>query len=499
MKKIRIFDTTLRDGEQAPGCSMHVREKMEIAKMLALLNVDAFEAGFAASSEEDFQAVSTIAKEIKGREIATLCRSLEQDIDIGYKAIKSADSPMLHIFLATSPIHMQYKLKMEESEVLESIAHSIAYAKKYLNNIQFSAEDATRSNISFLAKALSVAIKNGATSVNIADTVGYTTSTEISFIVKELLEKTDGIEKVNFGIHCHNDLGMAVSNTLSAIQSGVNQCDCTINGIGERSGNASLEEVVMALKTRQDIFGCETQINTRNIYKSCKLVSGITGMQIPVNKAIVGANAFAHESGIHQHGIINERSTYEILTPVDVGIKDNSIILGKHSGRHAFCEYLKCMGYEFSEEEEERYFQLFKLLAEKKKFVSSRDIQSIIAHNDISQIKLYQLKKFNIDLDNAKGANAKIILSCKGEEKTAEATGNGAVDAAFKAISIIIGKELVLKNYSLQAVTEGKDALGEATVRLADNSYEVLGRGVSTDIIEASILAYLDGANKLTD
>ncbi len=499
MNHIRIFDTTLRDGEQAPGCSMHVKEKLETARMLSQLNVDVIEAGFAASSDEDFKAVQAIAAEIKNAEVASLCRALQPDIDAGYSAVKNAQAPMLHIFLATSPIHMQYKLRMTEDEVLERIAASVAYAKTKIGNVQFSAEDATRSNLDFLTKALSVAVKSGANIINIADTVGYSTPEEINFIVETLLKRVEGIEKVCFGIHCHNDLGMAVANTLSAIKAGARQADCTINGIGERSGNAALEEVVMALKTRADVYGGESRVETRNIYKACKLVSGITGMQIAPNKAIVGANAFAHESGIHQHGIINERSTYEIITPSDVGIKDNSIILGKHSGRHAFCEYLHWMGYEVTPEQEEKFFQMFKELAEKKKFVSSKDIQSIIAHSDISQILMYQLVDFDIKLDKEGGANAKITLSCEGEIKNGTATGNGAVDAAFKAIGSILGKELSLKSYSLQAVTEGKDALGEATVRIADQDYEVLGRGVSTDIIEASILAYLDGANKLTD
>lgn len=496
MKKIVLFDTTLRDGEQAPGYSMQTEEKTEIATALEKLGIDIIEGGFAASSEGDLNAIKKICDAVKDSEIASLARASESDIDAAEKALKNAVSSRIHIFLATSEIHMKYKLKMSESEVLDRIEKSVKYACGKCANVQFSAEDAFRSDRKFLKKALETAIKAGATTVNIADTVGYATPEEVKSLIS-YLNGMDKREKVKLGIHCHNDLGMATANSISAIEAGADHIEGTINGIGERSGNAALEEIIMALKIRADILKAETKADTKLIYKTCKLVSNITGSRLPLNKPIVGSNAFKHESGIHQHGVLAAPITYEIFSPEDIGMKRSEIILGKHSGKHAFQSQLEEMGYTVTPEEINSYFEKFKALADKKKFVSGKDIEAII-HNNTADLKLnkYSLKSFVIQ-SHSQGAYANVIL-LKNEDFINEyASGLGGVDASFTAINKIIGKNLKLLSYSLNAVTEGEDALGEALVKLTDDENTVNGRGVSTDILEASILAYIDGVNKL--
>jgi 2-isopropylmalate synthase len=495
---IKIFDTTLRDGEQSPGCSMNLQEKLEIAKQLEKLKVDVIEAGFPIASPGDLEAVIAISKEIKDSAVCGLARALPKDIDAAYEGIKNAVAPRIHTFIATSPVHMQYKLRMTPEQVIENAATMVAYAKKYVSDVEFSAEDACRSEPEFLVKVIQAAIDSGATVINIPDTVGYITPTEIYDLITYIKNNTRGIEKVELSVHCHNDLGMAVANSLSAVRAGATQVECTINGIGERAGNASLEEVVMAIATRGTFLNAKTGINTQQIYKASRLLSSITGIQMPPNKAIVGSNAFAHESGIHQHGVLAERTTYEIMTPESVGIPKNLMVLGKHSGRHAFKTRLHELGYELSQEELDQAFKMFKNLADKKKVITDRDIEAIVGGHSVSvKSGYYQLDNFVINSSNTISSTALISLFA-GEEKIENvARGFGPIDSAFNAINLIVGKEFKLVDYSLRSVTEGKDALGEAIVKLRNGGNIVTGRGVSTDIIEASIKAYINGVNKL--
>ncbi|MGI6577948.1 MAG: 2-isopropylmalate synthase [Eubacteriales bacterium] len=495
---IKIFDTTLRDGEQSPGCSMNLQEKLEIAKQLEKLKVDVIEAGFPIASPGDLEAVIAISKEIKDSAVCGLARALPKDIDAAYEGIKNAVAPRIHTFIATSPVHMQYKLRMTPEQVIENAATMVAYAKKYVSDVEFSAEDACRSEPEFLVKVIQAAIDSGATVINIPDTVGYITPTEIYNLITYIKNNTRGIEKVELSVHCHNDLGMAVANSLSAVRAGATQVECTINGIGERAGNASLEEVVMAIATRGTFLNAKTGINTQQIYKASRLLSSITGIQMPPNKAIVGSNAFAHESGIHQHGVLAERTTYEIMTPESVGIPKNLMVLGKHSGRHAFKTRLHELGYELSQEELDQAFKMFKNLADKKKVITDRDIEAIVGGHSVSvKSGYYQLDNFVINSSNTISSTALISLFA-GEEKIENvARGFGPIDSAFNAINLIVGKEFKLVDYSLRSVTEGKDALGEAIVKLRNGGNIVTGRGVSTDIIEASIKAYINGVNKL--
>ena len=497
-KKIKIFDTTLRDGEQSPGCSMHLSEKLEIALQLEKLNVDIIEAGFAIASKGDFKSVKAVADTIKNCSVASLCRAVQGDIDASYEALKGAVSPRIHTFLATSPIHLKYKLKMTEAQVLEKIAAMVKYAKSLISNVEFSAEDASRTPLPFLQKAIQVAIDNGATCVNIPDTVGYSTPQEMFNIISHLKNNLYGIEKVDISCHNHNDLGCGVANSLACVLAGATQVECTINGIGERAGNASLEEIVMAIKTRSDFYNAHTDINTKQIYRTSKLLSNIIGVQIQPTIPIVGANAFAHESGIHQHGVLNEKSTYEILSPEDVGVPENKIVLGKHSGKHAFSEHLKEMGYELSQDELLEMFDKFKSLCDKKKYVSRKDIEALMT----SKVKVvndeeFALTNFGVSRTTTGLSSATVELSHKKLVRFATEEGDGPVDASFKAINKIVGKEISLSDFTLNSVTEGKDALGEAIVKLNLGEAFATGRGVSTDIIEASLLAYLNGVNKI--
>jgi len=497
-RRIKIFDTTLRDGEQTPGVNLNIQEKLEIARQLEKLGVDVIEAGFAIASPGDFKAVSAVAAEMKNVTVASLCRAVQKDIDRAWEAVKHAVSPRIHTFIATSDIHMKYKLKMTEDEVLERAVEAVKYAKKYCDNVQFSAEDAGRSRPEFLYRVIEAVIAAGATCVNIPDTVGYTSPKEFGALINGIIQNVKGIEKVDVAVHCHNDLGMAVANTLAAVENGATQLECTINGLGERAGNASLEEVVMALTTRKDYYNVTHNIDTTQIYRTSKLVSSLTGVAVPPNKAIVGANAFAHESGIHQHGVLNEKSTYEIMTPESIGLSKNRMVLGKLSGRHAFEERLKEMGYNLTPEAINKAFEKFKDLADKKKVVLDEDIQALVEERISEVPEAYSLVSFQINSGNKLISTAMIQLMKDQEMKQEAATGDGPIDAAFNAIERCVGLELKLVDYNLRAVTGGQDALGEVTVKVSDGKKQYLGRGISTDIIEASIKAYLNAINRIS-
>lgn len=494
---IKIFDTTLRDGEQSPGCSMTLKEKIEFARQLERLRVDIIEAGFAIASPGDFESVSAIARECREATVASLARTLEKDIDCAWEAVKHARRPRIHTFIATSPIHMQYKLRMTEEQVLERAVAMVKYAKAKCEDIEFSAEDATRSTPEFLCRIYEAVIKAGATVLNVPDTVGYTTPGEYTTLIHTLREKVAGIHRVDISVHCHNDLGLAVANTLAAAKAGATQLECTVNGIGERAGNAAMEEIVMALKTRGDFFGATTGIDTTQITRASRLLTSITGVSVQPNKAIVGANAFAHESGIHQHGVLANTETYEIMTPESVGLQNNSMVLGKHSGRHAFEDRLKTLGYELTRQEIDKAFEEFKLLADKKKTVDDRDIEAILRDDVMTETETYQLERFIINSGNTITATATVVLTVEGATREEVSTGDGPVDAAYKAIEKMLNTGAVLTEYAVHAVTEGNDAQGEAVVKLKGAGRPVTGRGLSTDVIEASILAYLNAAQKL--
>lgn len=495
--RIKIFDTTLRDGEQTPGVNLNIQEKLEIARQLEKLGVDVIEAGFAIASPGDFEAIKTVSENIKNVTIASLCRAVEKDIDRAWEAVKAAQSPRIHTFIATSDIHLKYKLKMTEEEVLERAVAMVKYAKKYCPDVEFSAEDASRTRVDFLIKVVEEVIKAGATVVNIPDTVGYTTPTEYGNIIRAIKEKVSNIDKADISVHCHNDLGLAVANSLAAVLNGATQVECTINGLGERAGNASVEEIIMGIDTRKDFYKIEHKIDTTQIYRSSKLVSSLTGIAVQPNKAIVGANAFAHESGIHQHGVLSEKSTYEIMRPESVGIGQNRMVLGKLSGRHAFEERLKEMGYTtLTSDSIQKAFDKFKSLADKKKVVLDRDIEALVEEK-VSQVpEIFELESFQITSGNKSVATSTISLKRDDKIITEAATGDGPVDAAFNAIERAVGISFTLEDYSMKAVTEGKDALGEVTVRISKDGKLFVGRGVSTDIIESGVRAYLNAINR---
>ena len=496
-RKILIFDTTLRDGEQSPGCSMNTREKIEMAKQLEKLNVDIIEAGFAAASPGDLHAIQEVAKAVKGVSIASLARTLRSDIDASWEALKKAEAPRIHTFIATSPIHMEYKLKMKPAEVIDLAVEMVKYGKKYCNDIEFSAEDATRSDPDFLAELLEKVIQAGATTLNIPDTVGYTTPEEYYNFLIALKEKTPSIDKAIISAHCHNDLGLGVANTLAAAKAGAGQFECTINGIGERAGNAALEEIAMVLDTRKDQYDFTTEINLKEITRTSSLLTRITGVKVQPNKAIVGDNAFAHESGIHQHGVMNNKETYEIMKPETIGLTSNTMVLGKHSGKHAFNDKIKELGYDLSKEEANDAFVMFKNLADKKKQVYDKDIEALIDKESMQVPKTYELSKFVINSGNTITATSIITLIKDGKEIEKVSTGDGPIDASFKAIEKIIGRKLKLEDYQISSVTEGEDALGDALVVLGTEEKDFSGRGLSTDVVEASIKAYINAVNKI--
>ncbi len=495
---IKIFDTTLRDGEQAPGCSMLLQEKLQVARNLEKLGVDVMEAGFPAASPGDLASVKAVAEMVKSASVAGLCRALEKDIDAGRESLKKAVAPRIHTFLATSPIHMQYKLKMSEDEVVQRAVSAVAYAKAFCEDVEFSAEDASRSNPDFLCRVFGEVIKAGAKTLNIPDTVGYAIPEDYARLISYVMQNTPGIEKVTVSVHCHNDLGLAVANSLAAVGAGANQVECTINGLGERAGNTSLEEVVMALKTRGDLLKADTRIDTRQIYAASRLVSHVTGVRVQPNKAIVGENAFAHEAGIHQHGIMANRETYEIMTPESIGLPKNRMVLGKHSGRHAFEDRLKDLGFSLDREGVEEAFAKFKDLADRKKMVGDRDIEALVAGTVAAVPELWRLERWVVNSGSSLSSTATIKLRhSAGEELEKVAVGDGPIDAAFQAIDKIVGRQLALESFELGAVTGGEDAQGEATVRISLDGKRWTGRGLSTDIVEASIKAYVSAINAM--
>jgi len=497
MEKIRIFDTTLRDGEQSPGASMNLDEKIVLARQLERLNVDVIEAGFPASSPGDFESVKKIAQEIRGPQIAGLSRTTPKDIDRAWEALQYARNPLLHIFIATSDIHLQYKLRKSREEVLEEAGRAVAYAKRYTPEVEFSAEDATRSDPDYLAQVIQAAIEAGATIVNIPDTVGYTIPTEYGKFLTDLRQKVKNIHRAILSVHCHDDLGLAVANSLAAIENGARQVECTVNGIGERAGNASMEEIVMALKTRKDFFQYGVGIITEQIYPTSRLLTSITGILVPPNKAIVGANAFAHESGIHQDGMLKEKTTYEIMRPETVGISQSTLVLGKHSGRHAFRERIRTMGYELSEVHLNQAFQRFKEVADKKKQVYDEDIEALIADEILRIPDTYKLIHLNVVSGSVTVPTATVQLEIGGKLYQDAGFGDGPVDAAYKTISKISKTKSRLLKFSINAITGGTDAQGEVSVILEEEGIRVTGHGAHTDIIIAAAKAYVNGLNKL--
>ena len=496
--RVKIFDTTLRDGEQAPGCSMTLREKLRVAKALADLNVDIIEAGFPAASPGDFDAVKAIAEENRGPTICGLARCNPEDIEKVHAAVKGADRHRIHVFVATSAIHREHKLKMAKEEIIRSAVGAIELARELCDDVEFSPEDASRTELAYLAEVVSAAIEAGAKTVNIPDTVGYTVPAEFDALFRYLNENVTGIDAITLSVHCHNDLGMAVANSLAAVTAGARQIECTINGIGERAGNCSLEEVVMALNTRAEFFGLNTRIDSTRLYPTSRLVSGITGMHVPRNKAIVGENAFAHEAGIHQHGMLQHASTYEIMRPEDVGISRSNLVLGKHSGRHAFRDRVRDLGFDLDEFETNRAFNEFKKLADKKKDMYDGDIEAIIMNVDSASTGPWRLKSLEIRSGTERKAEASVqLIDEQGTEVAQSATADGPVEAAFTALEQATGIDLDLKNFELHSATVGEDALGEATVtaEFAGQSYR--GYGTSIDIVEAGSRAYLEVINRI--
>jgi len=497
--KLIIFDTTLRDGEQSPGASMTKDEKIRIAKALERMRVDVIEAGFPIASPGDFDAVKAVADIVKDSTVCGLSRALDKDIDRAGEALKGANSSRIHTFIATSPIHMREKLRMEPDAVVEQAVKAVKRARQYTDNVEFSPEDAGRSEPDFLCRILEAVIDAGATTLNIPDTVGYSMPHQFGELIHGLRERIPNSDKAIFSVHCHNDLGLAVSNSLSAVLNGARQVECTINGLGERAGNASLEEVVMAVRTRQDVFPCDTNLDTTQIVTCSRLVSGITGFPVQPNKAIVGANAFAHESGIHQDGVLKSRETYEIMRAEDVGWSANRMVLGKHSGRNAFRTRLQELGIHFeSEEDLNSAFKRFKELADKKHEIYDDDLQALVTEAGIEaeneRIKLLALK---VCSETGETPDASITLWVDGEEKQSHSQGGGPVDAAFRAIEMIMNTESELQLYSVNNITTGTDSQGEVTVRLKKEGRIVNGQGADTDIVIASAKAYINALNKV--
>lgn len=495
--RVYIFDTTLRDGEQSPGISLNIREKLEIAEQLARLGVDAIEAGFPITSPGDFEAVKAVADRVKGPFIAGLARAVDADIDRAFEAVKGAEKPMIHTFLATSDIHIERKLKKSKAEVLKMAEAAVKRAKSYLGEVEFSPEDATRSDFKFLCKILEVVIEAGATRINIPDTVGYALPDDFGRLIRELKESVAGLNDVILSVHCHNDLGLAVANSLAAVRNGANQVECTINGLGERAGNAAMEEIIMILETHYGSLKKKTKIKTEEIIRTSRLVSTLTGYQIQFNKAIVGANAFAHSSGIHTDGMLKDRTTYEIMSPEKVGLAESKIILGKTSGRHALRQHLEKMGYTLSDDELERTYGRFKELADKKAEISDDDLEAVMADEVRTSLdEVYNLSYFHVVSGSDERPKAVIKLTKNGETIEWTAEGDGPVNAACNAIDSALKIKAKLLFYNVSAITGGLDAQGDVTIQLEMDGKKYLGRGISTDIIEASAKAYLNAINK---
>jgi 2-isopropylmalate synthase len=500
METIRIFDTTLRDGEQSPGATLNLQEKVEIARQLELLGVDIIEAGFPVSSPGDFEAVGAVAAEITRAVVCGLARCIPKDIERAGEAVRHAKRPRIHVFCATSKIHREHKLKKGKEDIIKLAVESIKQAREYTQDIEFSPEDASRTELEFLEEITHAAIEAGATTINLPDTVGYATPKTYGEIFSYLLAKLPVIKQrgIILSSHCHDDLGLAVANSLAAVENGAGQIECTINGIGERAGNASLEEVVMALKTRHDFYKINTRIDTTKIYPTSRMVSHLTGLMVQRNKAIVGENAFAHEAGIHQDGILKYRETYEIMDPASVGIAKSSLVLGKHSGRHAFKDRVVQLGYHLSEEQLEKTFVRFKALADKKKEVFDEDIEALVDDELALTHRLWELTGLQVTSGSNTIPTATVTLKNSNGEKVQDASiGDGPVDAIYSAIQRLTGVRVNLTDYRIRAVTEGKEALGEVQIELEHSGRKIRGRGLSTDILEASALAYLAAINRL--
>lgn len=496
--RVWIFDTTLRDGEQAAGGNLNVAEKLQIAQRLARLGVDVIEAGFPAASPGDFECVRTIAKEVQGPVVAGLARTRENDIRSCYEAVKDAPRRRIHTFIATSPIHMKDKLRLTPDEVLQEVRLGVSLAAGLVEDVEFSAEDASRSELPFLIEVFRTAVAAGATTLNIPDTVGYATPDTFHDFCRAIMEGVGAPDDVVYSVHCHDDLGLAVANTLAALRAGVRQAECTINGLGERAGNASLEEIVMALKTRRDCYGLETRLDTTKLHSVSSLVSRLSGVVVPPNKAIVGANAFAHQAGIHQHGVMNNPLTYEIMKPEDVGASGTELVLGKHSGRHAFVDRIEHLGYALTPEQVQTAFSLFKKLCDTKKHVADGDIAALIADEILlkGQQNRYELKRYSVKTGEGPALAVVTLASDEGEISDA-ATGNGPVDAAYRAIWRTIELEPELIAFGINATSDHSDAMGEAMVTLRSGDIVAPGRGVSTDIVESAIKALIHAVNRL--
>ena len=499
-ERVKFLDTTLRDGEQSAGIGMTGEEKMEIAKQLEKLHVDIIEAGFAASSPGDFQAVSNIARVVRGPVICSLARAHPNDVDQAWEAIKGAESPRIHVFLSSSDIHVMHQLRKNREEVMEMAVTMVERAKGYCSDVEFSPMDATRTNPEYLFAMLEAVIRAGATTINIADTVGYAIPSNFTQLLKDIQEKVPGMDGVTLSVHCHNDLGLAVSNSLAAIEAGARQVEGCINGIGERAGNASLEEIIMALDTRKDLFQVEVGVDTTQIYPSSRLVSRITGMQVQANKAVVGENAFRHASGIHQDGVLKDRSTYEVMQPERVGVPGNSLVLGKLSGRAGLQARLEALGYMLSREEISNVFESFKVLADKKREVNDRDLEILMDEEKrvASEPISYNLDHVHFSSGDHDIPTATVrLVGPDGSSVTDASTGNGPVDAVCKAIDRVIGCSCKLVDFNVQSVSEGLDSIGTVTIRIESDGHTFSGRGASTDVIVASAMAYLSAVNRM--
>ncbi len=500
LERLVIFDTTLRDGEQCPGASLNRKEKLEIARKLAALNVDVIEAGFPVASPGDFDSVKEIAREIRGSSIAGLARALEKDIETAARALEKAESPRIHIFLSTSKTHREHKLQKNKSEIIKMATDAVQFGKKFCDDIEFSPEDASRTEQDFLCEVIEAVIDAGAKTVNIPDTVGYAVPDEFGELISNINSSVNNIDKAVISVHCHNDLGMAVANSLAAVKAGARQVECTVNGIGERAGNAAMEEIVMALKTRRNFFGVDTRIDTKQIMPCSKLVSSLTGFFVQRNKAIVGKNAFAHESGVHQDGFLKKKDTYEIMNPKDIGLEDSELVLGKHSGRNALSKKIENLGYKLTDNELREVFEDFKILADEKKDLFEEDILSLIQKQKFSEENLitYKVESIKCSFESGKTPKASVVLTNRdGEKNEATANGDGPVDSICNAIDSITGLSCKLIDYQVMSKTKGRDAQGEVTVRVVSDNQEVLGKGVGVNTIEASGFAYINAINKL--
>ncbi len=499
MRRIYVFDTTLRDGEQSPGCTMNLRDKLLVAEHLEALRVDIIEAGFAIASSGDFEAVKAIAGVVKDAAVASLCRALPKDIDCAWEAVRGAKHPRIHTFIATSPIHMACKLKMAPDAVYDQAVAMVRHARNLCGDVEFSLEDCSRSERPFIYRVVEGVIAAGAGTVNIPDTVGYAVPEQFGELIADIRRHVPNIDKARLAVHCHNDLGLAVANSLAAVRAGADQVECTVNGIGERAGNAALEEIVMALHTRREYFKAETNIDTTKIYATSRCVITVTGSRVQANKAIVGENAFAHEAGIHQHGVLANPLTYEIMTPESIGLPRNKMVLGKHSGRHAFESRLNELGFRLEEARLNELFGKFKDLADRKKTVSDADIEAL-AHDVQTMItERIKLDRYNVTASNAITPVSTIRLLRDGKLVEHVAASDGPINASFKAINQLLGLKVTLESFQLNAITGGTDAQCEATVRVRDGERVYHGRGISTDVIEGSILAYLQALNVLLD